>query len=66
MVSGPPSDAHSDLKNAVVVSTGILDWDKPATWKGAIDRSPCGTGTCAKMASLYEKKKIKYESRICT
>ena len=58
VVSGPPSDANSDLKNAVVVSTGILDWDKPATWKGAIDRSPCGTGTCAKMASLYEKNKL--------
>ncbi|MCF6093679.1 proline racemase family protein [Microaerobacter geothermalis] len=25
---------------------------------GQIDRSPCGTGTCAKMASLYQKKKL--------
>jgi proline racemase len=43
----------------VVVSTGTLDWDRPATWTGAIDRSPCGTGTCAKMAALYAKGKLR-------
>jgi proline racemase len=26
--------------------------------EGSIDRSPCGTGTCAKMAELYSKGKI--------
>lgn len=26
--------------------------------KGQFDRSPCGTGTCAKMASLYAKSKL--------
>ena len=55
VVSGPPENSDATLKNAVVVSTGELDWDKPETWKGVIDRSPCGTGTCAKMASLYAK-----------
>ena len=55
VVSGPPENPEATLKNAVVVSTGKLDWDKPETWKGVIDRSPCGTGTCAKMASLYAK-----------
>ncbi|MCS5653906.1 MAG: proline racemase family protein [Candidatus Marinimicrobia bacterium] len=55
VVSGPPENPDATLKNAVVVSTGKLDWDKPETWKGVIDRSPCGTGTCAKMASLYAK-----------
>jgi len=43
------------VKNAVVVSTGILDWNNPSTWTGALDRSPCGTGTCAKMAVLHAK-----------
>ena len=56
VVSGPPNNPEATLKNAVVVSTGKLDWSRPATWKGVIDRSPCGTGTCAKMASLFEKK----------
>ncbi len=32
-----------------------MDWDKPGTWTGVIDRSPCGTGTCAKMATLHAR-----------
>lgn len=58
VVSGPPENPAATLKNVVVVSTGKLDWDRPETWKGVIDRSPCGTGTCAKMASLFEKKML--------
>src|SRR5579884_150126 len=57
-LSAPPSRAGADRKNAVVVSTGTLDWSRPATWTGALDRSPCGTGTCAKMAALYAKGKL--------
>jgi proline racemase len=58
-LSGPPSRPDAHLKNAVTVSTGKLDWNRPATWTGAIDRSPCGTGTCAKMATLYAKGKLR-------
>ncbi len=58
-LSGPPLKAGAHRRNAVIVSTGKLDWNKPATWTGAIDRSPCGTGTCAKMATLYAKGKLK-------
>ena len=54
-LSGVPSGPSADRRNAVVVSTGTLDWDRPSTWTGAIDRSPCGTGTCAKMAVLHAK-----------
>jgi hypothetical protein len=57
-LSGPPLKSDADWQNAVVVSTGELDWNKPSTWTGAIDRSPCGTGTCAKMATLYAKGKL--------
>ena len=57
-LSGPPSRPDAHLKNAVTVSTGKLDWNRPATWTGAIDRSPCGTGTCAKMATLHAKGKL--------
>ncbi len=57
-LSGPPSRPDAHLINAVTVSTGKLDWNRPATWTGAIDRSPCGTGTCAKMATLYAKGKL--------
>jgi len=58
VVSGPPENPAATLKNVVVVSTGKLDWDRPETWKGVIERSPCGTGTCAKMASLFEKNML--------
>jgi len=57
-LSGPPGRADAHMKNAVTVSTGKLDWDRPATWTGAIDRSPCGTGTSAKMATLHAKGKL--------
>jgi len=57
-LSGPPVLAGAHAKNAVVVSTGQLDWERPSTWTGAIDRSPCGTGTSAKMATLYAKGKL--------
>jgi len=54
-LSGAPHSAENHRRNAVVVSTGKLDWDRPSTWTGAIDRSPCGTGTCAKMATLHAR-----------
>ena len=57
-LSGPPQQPGAHAKNAVTVSTGTLDWQRPATWTGAIDRSPCGTGTCAKMATLYAKGQL--------
>jgi proline racemase len=55
---GPPTHPETAYKNAVVVSTGAFDWDRPSTWTGAIDRSPCGTGTCARMASLYARGQL--------
>jgi proline racemase len=52
-LSGPAHDPANSMRNAVTVSTGTLDWDDPSTWTGAIDRSPCGTGTSARMAILH-------------
>ncbi len=49
-ISGEPSRPGVHRKNAVVVSTG--------TRAGVFDRSPCGTGTCAKMAVLHAKGKL--------
>lgn len=58
VLSAPPTRPGAHAKNAVVVSTGKLDWGRPATWNGALDRSPCGTGTCAKMTTLHAKGKL--------
>ncbi len=44
--SAPATHPEATMKNAVVVP--------PA----GMDRSPCGTGTCAKMATLYSKGKL--------
>ena len=57
-ISGPPSRPEAHAKNAVVVSTGTLDWSRPESRTGVLDRSPCGTGTCAKMATLHAKGKL--------
>ncbi len=58
-LSGPAHDPANSQRNAVTVSTGTLDWERPATWTGAIDRSPCGTGTSAKMATLHAKGELR-------
>ncbi len=57
-LSGEPLRPEAHRRNTVVVSTGKLDWSRPATWTGALDRSPCGTGTCAKMAVLHAKGQL--------
>jgi proline racemase len=58
-LSGPAAAPGNHRRNAVIVSTGTLDWNRPATWTGAIDRSPCGTGTCARMATLHARGRLK-------
>jgi proline racemase len=57
-LSAPSPKPGVHRKNTVIVSTGKLDWNRPATWTGALDRSPCGTGTCAKMATLHAKGQL--------
>ena len=57
-VSGPAHDPRNSCRNAATVSTRAFDWENPATWTGVLDRSPCGTGTCAKMAVLHAKGRL--------
>lgn len=42
----PPQDGEADCRNVVVFGNGQAD------------RSPCGTGTCAKMATLHARNKL--------
>ena len=46
-------------RNAVVMSNNALDWSRPETWTGMLDRSPCGTGTSARMAQRHAKGLLK-------
>lgn len=55
---GPSPTPGVTRRNAVTVSSGTLDWDRPETWKGVLDRSPCGTGTCAAMACLHARGEL--------
>jgi proline racemase len=57
-LSGPAHDPANSMRNVVTVSTGTLDWERAATWTGAIDRSPCGTGTSARMATLHARGRL--------
>jgi proline racemase len=57
-LTGPPSVPGADAKNTVVVSSGQLDWSRPASFTGVLDRSPCGTGTCARMAVLHARGEL--------
>ncbi len=57
-LSAPSTAPGVDRRNTVIVSTGKLDWNRPSSWTGALDRSPCGTGTCAKMAALHAKGQL--------
>jgi proline racemase len=45
-------------RNAVVLTQGRLRADDPSTWTGALDRSPCGTGTCGRMAALHARGQL--------
>jgi proline racemase len=56
--SGPAHSPNVDMRNAVVISTGAFDWTRPDTWTGVLDRSACGTGTCARMATLYARGRL--------
>ncbi|HEY7332418.1 MAG TPA: proline racemase family protein, partial [Candidatus Limnocylindria bacterium] len=56
--TGPPTLPGSHGRNTVVVSSGTLDWARPASFTGVLDRSPCGTGTCARMAVLHARGEL--------
>ncbi len=47
LFSTPPLGGEATMANAVVIPPGV------------VCRSPCGTGTCAKLAQLYSQGKIK-------
>jgi proline racemase len=57
-LTGPPSVPGAHAKNTVVVSSGTLDWTRPQSFTGVLDRSPCGTGTCARMAVLHARGEL--------
>jgi len=49
---GAPTNAEAHVKNAVIIPPG------------SVDRSPCGTGTSAKVATLHAKGRLKVGERV--
>ena len=49
-IYGPPKAPDADVQNVVVFG------------HGEVDRSPCGTGTCAKIAALVKEGKLALET----
>ena len=47
MLHGPADSPGISGRNSVVLPAGSISLDQPASWRGTLDRSPCGTGTCA-------------------
>lgn len=58
MLHGPSPSPGASARNAVVCCNGTVDYERPETWTGAIDRSPCGTGTCGRMAARYARGEL--------
>lgn len=58
-LSGAPMDSATDGRCAVCVSSGGFDPTRPDAIPGALDRSPCGTGTSAKMAVMHARGLLK-------
>ncbi len=60
MITAPPSGPHADARNIVILG------------EAQADRSPCGTGTCARMALRHRKGQLAvgqpfcHESSICS
>jgi len=55
---GPPKAPGTQGRGAITLSTGPFDPARPDSASGILDRSPCGTGTCAKMAVLHARGQL--------
>ncbi|MDQ8708103.1 proline racemase family protein [Streptomyces sp. LHD-70] len=57
-LSAPAHSPDNHRRNTVTMPTGVPDWTRPGSFTGCIDRSPCGTGTSARMAALYARGEL--------
>jgi len=58
MLHGPADSPGVSGRNSVVLPSGRITLDDPASWRGTLDRSPCGTGTSARMAALHARGQL--------
>ncbi len=60
-LTGPAYTKGHDSRSAIINLSGEVDFNNPATWTGVLDRSCCGTGTCAKMAYAHARGELDLE-----
>lgn len=58
MLHGPADKPSISARNSVVLPAGRIAADDPESWRGTLDRSPCGTGTSARMAALHARGEL--------
>jgi proline racemase len=58
MLHGPADSPEISGRNSVVLPSGRVTLDDPASWTGTLDRSPGGTGTSARMAALHARGEL--------
>jgi proline racemase len=58
MLHDDPITPGTHGRNTVVLTNGHLNPSDERTWTGVLDRSPCGTGTSARMAAKYARGEL--------
>lgn len=58
MMIQKPVNPGTDHRTANVYYYDPVEFDRPETWTGAMDRGVCGTGSCAIMAMLHARGKL--------
>mmetsp|Transcript_4585 Transcript_4585/g.8518 ORF Transcript_4585/g.8518 Transcript_4585/m.8518 type:complete len:355 (+) Transcript_4585:118-1182(+) len=58
------TDEGGTVNNTVVMSNNKLEWGRPETHTAMLDRSPCGTGTCALLAYFHGRGEIKVGGKL--
>jgi proline racemase len=58
MLHGPADSPDISGRNSVVLPAGRITLDDSTSWRGTLDRSPCGTGTSARMAALHARGEL--------
>jgi proline racemase len=62
MLHAPATQPGISARNSVVLPTGPLHESRPESWRGVLDRSPCGTGTSARMACLHARGQLELDT----
>lgn len=60
----PLNGDETCIQTSAVITQGGLDSNDPETWKGTLDRSPCGNATNAYMALLCEAGKLNVGEKV--